>query len=180
MDGKINFLITSQIISIFYRDNTILIDKWIIAHLSLILNCSTSKIFTLLENLNNCHDNFGNIKLQVIYICIGWNPKVSFPKPKRMPSIPQRPRIPAPKPPAPPSAPCEHKGPPAKMRGFFGWQQQSRIKDGKENWFYVTLRKITTSLCFMFSKFDLTIDFKYLHFNKKMILQNVVDAIGSK
>lgn len=73
MDGKINFFITSQIISIFYRDNTILIDKWIIAHLSLILNCSTSKIFTLLENLNNCHDNFGNIKLQVIYICIGWN-----------------------------------------------------------------------------------------------------------
>lgn len=87
-------------------------------------NCTFIFNFELL-NIENIYfirkfDNFGNIKLQVIYICIGWNPKVSFPKPKRMPSIPQRPRIPAPKPPAPPSAPCEHKGPPAKMRGFFG------------------------------------------------------------
>lgn len=58
--------------------------------------------------------------LQVIYACIGWNPKVSVPKSKPTPSLPQGPRIPAPKPPAPSSARCEHKGPPTKMRGFFG------------------------------------------------------------
>lgn len=166
----VRWIFQSQVRSFIYfmcKIIFLLINEYIssVAHLSLILYYSASWIFTLLLHLNNYfQDNFGNIKLQVIYVDIGWNPKVSIPRPKRMPSLPQGPRIPAPKPPAPPSVPCEHKGPPAKMRGFFGWQQQCRIKDGQENWIYVTIRKITNSLCFMFSKFNLTIDFKYLDF----------------
>lgn len=166
MDGKMNF--QSQVWSLKYficKILFLLINEYIFC-------CCIFTFNFILLNVENIYFivkfkqqlSWRNIMLNVIYVCIGWNPKVSFPKPQRMPSVPQRPRIPAPKPPAPPSAPCEHKGPPSKMRGFFGWQQQRRIKVGKENWINVTIRKITTSLCFMFSKFDLTIDYKYLDF----------------